>query len=89
MLVLLLVIPMKKQTLTYIRECAVHGDRAAALDAVRSAIDHDQIGPRDGIELMLAMRQGSPEVMIEAVDTMRCGLPGAYRYVPKADYAFA
>ena len=80
---------MKKQTLAQIRECLAHGDRVAALDAVRAAIDADQIGPRDGIELMLAVRQGSREVVLEAVETMKCGLPGAYRYVPKADHAFA
>jgi hypothetical protein len=80
---------MKKQTLAQVREYVVHGNRMAALDAVRSAIDHDQIGARDGIELMLAVRQGSREVMLEAMEMVRCSQPGSYRYVPKADYAFA
>lgn len=80
---------MKKQTLARIRECVARGDRAAALDAVRFAIDDNQIDVRDGIELMLAVRQGSHEVMLEAVETMQSGYRGAYRYVPKADYAFA
>jgi hypothetical protein len=36
---------------------------------------------------MLAVRRGSPEVVAEAVNAMERGLPGAYRYVPKAEYA--
>jgi len=80
---------MKKQTLTKIRECVAHGDRNAALNALRSAIDHSEIVPRDGVELMLAVRQGTPEVMAEAVDSMKWGVPGAYRYTPKTEYAFA
>jgi len=79
---------MKKQILTEIRNCVVHGDRTAALNTLRSAIDHDEIRLRDGIELMLAVRQGSLDVMLEAVDAISWGVPGAYRYVPKADYAF-
>ena len=80
---------MKKQTISKIRECAARGDRATVLTALRSAIDDGTIAPRDGIELMLAARQGSQPVMLEAVDSLKWGMPGAYRYVPKADYAFA
>ena len=80
---------MKKPTLTKIRDCVVHGDRPAALHALRSAIAHREIVPRDGIVLMLAVRQGTPEVMLEALDSLKWGVPGTYRYTPKADYAFA
>ena len=80
---------MNKQTLNQIRECVSRGDRAAALNAVRSAIDSEKILAREGIELMLAVRQGSEPVMLDAVNSMNWGLPGAYRYVPKTEYAFA
>jgi hypothetical protein len=79
---------MNQLTLTQIRDCVSRGDRAAALNAVRSAINDEKITPRDGIELMLAVRQGSRPTMLEAVETLKWGLPGAYRYVPKADHAF-
>ena len=80
---------MNKQTLNQIRECVSRGDRAAALHALRSAIDSEKIPAREGIELMLAVRQGSEPVMLDAVNSMNWGLPGAYRYVPKTEYAFA
>jgi hypothetical protein len=80
---------MNPHNLAQIRECVAHGDRTSALRALRAAIDHDDIGARDGVELMLAVRQGSPEVVAEAVDAMAWGLPGAYRFVPKADHALA
>jgi len=77
------------QNLAQIRECVAHGDRAEALRTLRAAIEHDQICAHDGVELMLALRQGSPEKVLEAVAAVERGLPGAYRFVPKADYAFA
>lgn len=80
---------MSPLNLAEIRECVAHGDRGSALRALRAAIDHEDIGARDGIELMLAVRQGSPEIVAEAVEAMEWGLPGAYRFVPKADHAFA
>ncbi len=80
---------MNQLTLTQIRDCVNRGDRTAALTALRAAIQEERITPRDGIELMLAIRQGSRPAMLEAVETMKWGLPGAYRYVPKADHAFA
>ena len=72
-----------------IRECVAHGDRATALCALRAAIDQEKIVARDGVELMLAVRQGSPEVIAEAVDALESGLTGTYRFVPKTDHAFA
>jgi hypothetical protein len=79
---------MNQLTLNQIRDCLTQGDRLAALNALRSAINDENITARDGIELMLAVRQGSRPEMLKAVETMRWGLPGAYRYVPKADHAF-
>ena len=80
---------MSALNLAEIRECVAHGDRAAALDALRRAIDQEEIFPRDGVELMLAVRQGSPAVVAAAVEAMAWGVPGGYRYVPKAEHAFA
>ena len=79
---------MNALNLAEIRECVAHGNRDAALRALRTAIDREQIVARDGVELMLAVRQGSPEVVAEAVEAMEWGLPGAYRFVPKAVHDF-
>ena len=76
-------------TLTKVDDCIAHGDRAAALRVLRAAVCDGQIGPHDAVELMLAVRQGSDDGVREAIDVMRSGLPGAYRFVPKADHAFA
>ncbi len=76
-------------TLNKLRRCVMRGDMSAALEIVRAAIDSDQIMPRDGVELLLVLRDGSPEVIVEAIDAMKCGLPGTYRYTPKAEHVFA
>ena len=76
-------------TLVKIDECVAHGDRAGALRVLRSAVSDGLIGSHDAIELMLAVRQGSDDGVKEAIDLVRSSLPGAYRFVPKADYAFA
>ena len=80
---------MNLSNLAQIRECVAHGDRIEALRALRVAIERDQIRAHDGVELMLALRRGSPENVMEAVEAIQRGLPGAYRFVPKADYAVA
>ena len=80
---------MNPANLAQIRECIVHGDRNQALAALRAAIEGDAIPSRDGVELMLALRGGAPEKMLEAVDAIERGVPGAYRFVPKANHAFA
>ena len=77
---------MSPLNLAEIRDCVAHGDRAAALGVLRAAIAEQKIFARDGVELMLAVRQGSPEVIAEAVEAMEWGLSGAYRYVPKATH---
>jgi hypothetical protein len=79
---------MNSLNLAQIRECVAHGDRAAALAVLRAAIHEERIAARDGIELMLAVRRGSPEVVADAVNALEWGLPGSYRYMPKAEYAF-
>jgi hypothetical protein len=79
---------MKPFDLAEIRECVAHGNRAAALSALRAAIAQQKIVARDGVELMLAVRQGSPDVVADAVEAMEWGLPGAYRFVPKAAHDF-
>jgi hypothetical protein len=80
---------MNPKNLAQVRECVANGDRSEALRALRAAIESDQIPARDGVELILAVRGGSPEKMLEAVEAIERGQPGAYRFVPKADYAFA
>ena len=76
-------------TLVKVDECLAHGDRAGALGILRSAVGDGLIGSHDAIELMLALRQGSDDGVREAIDLMRSGVPGAFRFVPKADHAFA
>jgi hypothetical protein len=78
---------MNSLNLAQIRDSVALGDRATALAVLRTAIHQEQIVARDGIELMLAVRCGSPEVVADAVNAMAWGLPGAYRYVPKAENA--
>jgi hypothetical protein len=76
-------------TLSKLRRCMALEDRTAALQVVRDAIDADRIMARDGIELLLVLREGTHVMVIEAIDSMRLGLPGTYRYIPKADHVFA
>jgi hypothetical protein len=76
-------------TLVKVDECVAHGDRAAALRILRSAVCEGLMDSHDAIELMLAVRQGSDDGVKEALDSVRSGLPGAYRFVPKAEHAFA
>ena len=76
-------------TLTRLRGCVVQEDRAAAMQVLRLATAAGLIPPRDAVELMLVVRDGSPEIMLQSIDTMRAGVPGSYRYVPPADYAVA
>ena len=80
---------MPTQTLNQIDDHVARGNRAAALELVRAAICDGRIGARDGIELMLAVRQGTLADVKEALDTTRSGLPGAYRFAPFATHAFA
>jgi len=80
---------MNNRTLIEIRDCLTRADHAGALRLLRSAIDEGRIGARDGIELMLAMRRGSNAAVMEAVETMKRSVPGAYRYVSHTDHAFA
>jgi hypothetical protein len=76
-------------TLNKFRACVVRQDRAAACQLLRVAITAGLIRPRDAIELMLVVRDGTPERMMEAIDAVRAGAPGSYRYVPAPDHAVA
>jgi hypothetical protein len=80
---------MNPNNLAEIRECVAHGDRAAALAALRAAIEENKIKSRDGIELMLAVRQGSMAAAADAIEKMGRGLSGVYRCAPKAGYVLA
>jgi len=80
---------MQNLVLAKTRECIVRNDRAAALGLLRSAIQEGAIVPRDGVELMLAVRRASLGTVLEAIDAMQWNKAGAYRFIPRADHAFA
>ena len=75
-------------TLTKLRRCLVKGDRNAAYLLLREAIDAGQIRPGDGIELILVVRDGTSDMIAAAIDAVRAGAPGSYRFVPTPDHAF-
>jgi hypothetical protein len=76
-------------TLIGLRGCVSQEDRAAAMQLLRSAIMTGLMLPRDAVELMLVVRDGTSEQVLEAITKMRHGIPGCYRYIPTADYAAA
>ena len=80
---------MHPEDFTRICDSLARNDRVEAMGILRSAIEANRIEARDGIELMLALRKNSLAEMMEAIDTVKQGLPGAYRFMPNADYAFA
>lgn len=80
---------MHSLVLAKARECIARSDRARALAVLRSAIQEGAIAPRDGIELMLAARQGPGDDVLEAIDAMQQGKSGVYRFIPRTDHALA
>jgi len=80
---------MQNLVLAKARECVVRSDRAGALGVLRSAIQEGTIIPRDGVELMLAVRRGSHEAVLQAIDALGWNKSGFYRFIPKAEHAFA
>ena len=80
---------MHPQDFNRICDSLARNDRVEAMGILRAAIEANRIEARDGIELMLALRQNSLEKVLEAIDAVKQGLPGAYRFMPNADYAFA
>ncbi len=76
-------------TLTGLRGCISQEDRKAALQLLRGALNGELIQPRDAVELMLVVRDGTREQMLDAITTLRSGVPGCYRYIPAADHAAA
>jgi hypothetical protein len=85
----LLLVTMNNHIFNDTRDCMARDDRAGALGILRTAIQEGTISPRDGIELMLAVRQASPAVVLEALDSLQWGRSGAYRYTPRTEHAFA
>lgn len=75
-------------TLTKLRRCLARDDREASVQIVRAAIDGEQMMPRDGVELLLVLREGTTDMVVEAIEAMRLGLPGTYRYIPSAEHVF-
>jgi hypothetical protein len=80
---------MHNLILSKAREYIARSDRAGALGILREAIQDGTIAARDGVELMLAVRQGSRETVLEAIDTIQWNKSGAYRFIPRTDHAFA
>ena len=80
---------MYESVLFKVSDCIGRSDRVGALNLLRGAINDGSIAPNDGIELMLAVRQGSPQTILEAIKFVRRGATGAYRFVPQTVHAFA
>lgn len=80
---------MYDKILLKVRDDVARNDRTSALNLLRSAIQEGTIMPRDGVELMLAVRQGSCEAVLDGISLLRRGATGVYRFVPKTDHAFA
>ncbi len=80
---------MSTAGLAQIRDCVAQGNRAAALSALRAAINGEKIGAREGVEVMLAVRQGSPAMVAEAIAAMEWGVTGTYRFVPQTNHVAA
>jgi hypothetical protein len=76
-------------TLTGLRGCISQEDTKGALQLLRTALNSELMQPRDAVELMLVVRDGTREQMLEAIAKLRGGVPGCYRYIPVADYAYA
>lgn len=76
-------------TLTGLRGCISQEDTKGALQLLRSALNSGLMQPRDGVELMLVVRDGTREQVLDAIAKLRGGVPGCYRYIPVADYASA
>ena len=75
-------------TLMRVLACVTKDDRPAALRVVRTAVEEAELPPRDGIELILTLRQGSRDAVLEAIEKVRSVPAGTYRYVPSLENAF-
>ena len=76
-------------TLNDLRSCVSRHDHDAACALLRAAVDAGLLAPRDAVELLLVVRDGTPRLVAEAIDAMSAGVPGSYRYIPAADHAAA
>lgn len=76
-------------TLTGLRGCISQEDTKGALQLLRAALNSGLLQPRDGVELMLVVHDGTCEQVLDAITKLRGGVPGCYRYIPAADYAAA
>lgn len=80
--------PLREPALKQVRWCVLRDDRAEALRLLLSAIETGTLLPRDGIELVLALRQAPQAVALEAIDRVLTSPAGTYRYVPQAENGF-
>lgn len=80
--------PLREPTLKQVRWCVLRDDRAEALRLLLAAIEAGALLPRDGIELILTLRQATQAVALEAIDRVIISPAGTYRYVPQAENGF-
>lgn len=80
--------PVREPTLKQVRWCVLRDDRAEAMRLLLAAIQTGTLLPRDGIELILALRQATQAVALEAIDRVITAPAGTYRYVPYAENGF-
>lgn len=80
--------PEREPTLQQVRWCVLRDDRTEGLRLLLAAIETGALLPRDGIELILTLRQASQAVALEAIDRVLASPAGTYRYVPQAENGF-
>lgn len=80
--------PLREPTLKQVRWCVLRDDRGEALRLLLAAIETSTLLPRDGIELILTLRQATQAVALEAIDRVITSPAGTYRYVPQAENGF-
>jgi len=80
---------MNDLTLRKIRAIVALEDLPAARQLLRNATEAGQVPPREAVELLLAMHEGRADAVIGAINAMRAGNSGGYRFIPAADHAAA
>jgi hypothetical protein len=74
-------------TLSGLRGCISQEDTKGALQLLRIALNNGLMQPRDAVEIMLVVRDGTREQVLDAIAKLRGGVPGCYRYIPATNYA--
>ncbi len=79
---------VREPTLQQVRWCVLRDDRKEGLRLLLSAMETGALLPRDGIELILALRQATQAIALEAIDRVIAAPAGTYRYVPQVENGF-